>query len=253
MFKFFFLFFIYAQISFSDTITLVADEWCPHNCAEDSKDPGYMIEVAKKIFNKAGHTLVYITGCSWEVAIEKSRNGKYNGIVGAAKGDAPDFIYPKNEIGISQMAFLIHSINAWKYTGIDSLSQVKLGAITSYSYNDEIDTYIQQYKDNPAKVQLVSGNLALYYNMQKLTRGMITTLIDDTAVINYYFKSRNLKNPFKFVNVDAETKSYIAFSPYYLKSQEYATILSDGIDQLRQSGELNTIMKKYGLRDWKKE
>ena len=253
MFRYVFSIILFTQIAFCDTITLVADEWCPYNCVAGSKNPGYMIEVAQKIFHEAGHKVVYITGPSWEVAIEQSRNNEYNAIVGAAKDDAPDFIYPQNEIGIAQMAFLIHSTSPWQYTGLDSLSHVKLGAITDYTYNEEIDEYIQQHKNNPTKVQLVSGNHALDYNMQKLTRGTISTLIDDTAVIKYYFKSKQLTNPFKFVNIDAESKSYIAFSPKHNKSEEYATILSAGIDQLRKSGELNTIMQKYGLSDWKEE
>jgi len=253
MFKYFVSILLLTQVSFSDIITLVADEWCPYNCTAGSKNPGYMIEVAQLIFHKAGHKVIYTTSSSWEAAIKKSRNNKYNAIVGAAKSDAPDFIYPENEIGVSQMAFIIHSSSSWQYTGLDSLSQVTLGAITNYSYNEEIDTYIQQHKDNPKKVQLVSGDLALYYNMQKLTRGIISTLIDDRAVIKYYFKSKKLTNPFMFVNVDAESKSYIAFSPSHSKSKEYATILSNGIDQLRESGELNAIMQKYGLSDWKEE
>jgi polar amino acid transport system substrate-binding protein len=44
---------------------------------------------------------------------------------------------------------------------------------------------------------------------------------------------------------------YIAFSPGNPKSQEYAQILSKGIQQLRASGELATILKKYGMSDWK--
>lgn len=253
MFRYLFSIMIFTQIAFSDTITLVADEWCPHNCAPGSKSPGYMIEIAQKVFNKTGHKVKYITGPSWKVAIEKSRNNEYNAIVGAAKDDAPDFIYPKNEIGIAQMAFLIHSTSLWQYKGLDSLSQVRLGAIMDYSYNEKIDAYIEQYKDNPAKVQLVSGNLALFYNIQKLSQGLISTLIDDAAVIKYYFKRKELTNPFKFVDANAASKSYIAFSPNHPKSQEYAAILSNGIDQLRKSGELNTIMQKYGLSDWKQE
>lgn len=43
---------------------------------------------------------------------------------------------------------------------------------------------------------------------------------------------------------------YIAFSPAISQSKEYARILSEGVDTLRKSGELKTILKKYGLDDW---
>lgn len=245
------IYLILMQTAFCDTITLIADEWCPYNCEANSQSPGYMIEVAKKVFTKEGHEVIYLTGLSWEDAIVKSRNNEYNAIVGAARVDAPDFIFPENEIGISQMSFIINAQSTWSYNGLESLEEVKLGAIVDYSYNEEIDAYIQKNKDDYDKVQLISGNKALSHNMQKLLRGMISTLIDDTCVIKYFFKSNEFTNPFKFIEVTAPSKSYIAFSPKNDKSQEYANILSKGIERLRENGELEIILQKYGLDDWK--
>jgi polar amino acid transport system substrate-binding protein len=43
----------------ADTITLHADEWCPYNCAPGSGMPGYAVEVAREVFEQAGHRLDY--------------------------------------------------------------------------------------------------------------------------------------------------------------------------------------------------
>ena len=44
---------------------------------------------------------------------------------------------------------------------------------------------------------------------------------------------------------------YITFSPNIAKSKEYAEILTKGIRRLKDSGELEKILSKYGLTYWK--
>lgn len=122
----------------ADTITLRADEWCPYNCTPNSSQIGYMIEIAKEIFESAGHQIDYQT-LNWARAIEETRAGKFNGIVGAAKGDAPDFIFPTEALGVSVNAFVTGKDNSWTFTGIESLNGKTLGVIRNYSYGDTIN------------------------------------------------------------------------------------------------------------------
>ena len=49
-----------------------------------------------------------------------------------------------------------------------------------------------------------------------------------------------------------ELMLYIAFSPQLPKAKEYARILSEGMNELRASGELQAILSQYGLTDWRK-
>jgi hypothetical protein len=46
-------------------------------------------------------------------------------------------------------------------------------------------------------------------------------------------------------------KAYIAFSLHNKNSIDYAQIFSDGILEMRSSGDLEDIMLKYDLHDWK--
>jgi len=50
-----------------------------------------------------------------------------------------------------------------------------------------------------------------------------------------------------------ESKLYIAFSPKNPKSKEYAKLITDGIEQMRLSGELSQILAKYKLTDWRED
>jgi len=39
-----------SSIMAADELTVLADPWCPYNCVPNSRDHGFMIEVAEKVF-----------------------------------------------------------------------------------------------------------------------------------------------------------------------------------------------------------
>lgn len=236
------------QVS-AETISIRADVWKPYNCEPNSKEPGYMVEIAKKIFEKHGYKIDYDI-LPWTRAIEETRKGKIDAIVGAAKGDAPDFIFPQNEQGISANATMfIKKGGKWRYTDLESLKTEQVGIINGYSYGEKVDKYL---KNNPSIVQVVSGENALELNIKKLIAGKISVIVEDRVVIAYKIKEMNVQNDIEEAGSDGSaSKIYIAFSPANNKSDEYAKILSEGMDIIRKNGELKNILNKYGIKDWK--
>ena len=233
--------FMHAQ---ADNIVIAGDSWCPFNCEPKAANPGYMVEVAQSILTKAGHTVVYQV-MPWERAVQDCRTGKITGVLGAYLDDAPDFVFPKTEQGLIGDGIFILKENPWTYTGISSLSGISLGAIKGYAYgSDELNNYI---KTGGKGVQLVFGDKALELNIKKLLEGgRIDAIIETPAVFWYKVNSMNVKDRFKSAGeVSKSKKIYIALSPVNPKSKEYAQLLSDGMDAMRKSGELNTILKKY--------
>ncbi|SLM31960.1 ABC transporter, periplasmic domain [Desulfamplus magnetovallimortis] len=235
---------------FAETITIVADRWCPYNCKPDSDRPGYGIEAAKIIFERAGHTVDYSV-VPWARALKHTSDGKYNAVIGAFIEDAPDFIFPENEIGVSQISFFVKKGNPWKYTGIESLESIKAGIILDYSYGENLDKYFSSVKQNQSKVDITAGDNALISNIKKLDAGRIDAAIEDTNVFYHTAKQINMLDKVSIAGNSHKEKLYIAFSPALSNSKQYADLLSEGINQLRDSGELKTILDKYGLIDWK--
>jgi polar amino acid transport system substrate-binding protein len=247
--KFFSLFVVLAMFSVvsplhADTITLVADPWIPYTGEEGGEEAGFMIEFAVKVLEKAGHSVVY-KNVPWDQAVEETRKGKYNAIVGAYKEDAPDFIFPENEQGLGSNSFFVSTGNPWKYSGVESLKGKKIGIMSGYSYGEVMDKFFKGNPDVVAESDLVKL-------LEKLSEGKIDTIIEDNNV----FMDAAMKN---YMDEDvAEAGSvgehnliYVAFSPADSKSKGYADVLSKGMVELRQSGTLKTILEKYGLEDWK--
>ena len=237
---------------FADVISLRADEWCPYNCEPGSEKPGYMIEIATVVFEKAGHTLDYQL-LNWSRSIVDSRQGKYTGIIGTTKDEAPDFIFPEEPLGSVKDVFWVKKGTAWRYQGIESLTEIRLGVIQDYVYSS-INSHIEQYKTT-SKVQESTGDDALEKNIKKLELGRIDALLEDQNVFQNIVKDMGKLELFEVAGdlseASEEEHLYIAFSPASPKSDEYAKILSEGIKQLRASGELQKILSNYGLNDWK--
>jgi polar amino acid transport system substrate-binding protein len=235
--------------AFADTIEIVSDVWCPYNCAQDAADPGYTIKIAQKVFGSAGHQVVYKT-LNWSRAIVQAREGKSTAIAGTGRADAPDFVFPEEPVGSSVSTFFVTADSSWNYAGPGSLAAVKLGFIKDYKYGEELDKYIAA-NQNSDKLQAASGDDALEKNINKLLAKRIDVLVEDANVFMPAAKKNGCQDKVKAAGNIKPIPVYIAFSPGNPKSQEYAQILSRGIQQLRASGELATILKKYGMSDWK--
>jgi polar amino acid transport system substrate-binding protein len=230
-----------------DEITIAADQWCPYNCDPASDLPGYFVEIADVIFKNQGHSVKYVV-LDWETAIKEARNGKYTGIIGAMKEDAPDFIYPEYELGVSENHFFVNKGDPWRYAGIESLKGKRVGVIEGYAYGETLDKF---FKDNP-NVQFTPGEDALDKNFEKLLSKQIDVLVEDQNV--FMLKAMTLHILSQIIDggdTGKDDKLYIAFSPAHAQSKAYARILSDGIQEMRKNGKFSVILDKYGLKDWR--
>ncbi len=234
---------------FADTITIKADQWCPYNCDPKSDKPGYIIEAAKIIFEKAGHKLDYQT-MAWPRALQDAKDGNITGVVGANAEEVKEgFVLPKVPQGLNAFSFFVKKGSSWKYTGPDSLKQLKyLGVIADYSYNDEINAFI---KANKPLIDLAAGETPLDQCMKKLDAGRITAVVEDRNVFNLAAANSSFKDSFEDAGTSAEKiKLYMAFSSKNPKAKEYASILEKGWTDMRKSGELKKILDKYNAKDW---
>lgn len=235
-----------------EQITLVADEWCPYNCAEDAERQGYMVDIIR--YALAPDVEVVYKVLPWTQAIEGSRNGEFDGIIGASRGDAPDFIYPEVLQGISLSKFWVHHDSTWHYKNIDSLKSQRFGVVESYSYGKVIDPYVKkQTEQGTDRVLAISGANASPQNIERLLSRQVDVILEDENVIKHYFARQGKPFPFKSAGnpvtiefVD-DTFVFVAFSPKTPKAKEYAERLTERVKQMRKSGELRKILAGYHI------
>ncbi|ABE54867.1 ABC transporter, periplasmic domain [Shewanella denitrificans OS217] len=239
-----------SSFSYADVVSIRADAWYPINGDAGSEKPGYMIEIAEAILTENGHSLDYQT-MPWERSLTEVRAGKYDCVVGATPGDAEDFIFPEESWGAFESTFYVKKGNGWRYTDLDSVKNIKVGVIGGYAYSDEFDAYVAANKAN-AMVQVLNANNALEQNIKKLNAGRIDAVVESHLVMNAKLMEMGLVDNITSAGALTESEPiFIACSPAKASSKIYSSLFSGGIQKLRASGQLKTILDKYGLTDWK--
>lgn len=235
----------------AETITLVADEWPPFNAVPNSQKEGLLVDVARTVFEEKGIQVSYQI-LPWKRAVEMTRDGLHNGLIGASKTDAPGFIFPDEELSRNYISFYVRKGSKWKFVNRKDVEQVALGVISGYDYRKWLLEYITAYQDNPDRIQIMTGDKPLERNLLKLIDGRIDAVVDNGAVIINVARNMGVQDKIALAGRGTEPSNiYIAFSPNHPESKKYAAILSQGMLELRKDGRLQKILLKYGLTDWK--
>ncbi len=236
----------------ADSITLVADSWCPYNCEEGADAPGYLIDIAREALALSGHTVSY-QEMSWTRAIYQVQRGAAQGLAGAITSEVPDFIFPKLALGLVPNAFFTLPESTWKPTDKDAFTSVRLGVIRDYDYGSKLQKWIDQNRET-ILVQEAQGNNALETNLRKLVHGRIDVVVDQKASVLAKAREMGIADQIRLAGEDPvepdEDSLYIAFSPVLERSRQYADDLDRGVRMLREQGRLQMILDKYGLEDW---
>lgn len=248
---FFVIFVLVPSVVSSETVTIVADEWPPFNSIPNSSEEGFLVDVARAVFEPKGITISYKL-MPWRRAVEMTRAGQYNGLIGASKTDAPDFIFPSEELSRNVISFYVRKGSTWRFHDRKDIENVSIGIIDGYDYRKWFLDYISLNRGTPDKIQIMTGNEPLRRNILKLLDKRVDAIVDNEAVILYVARKMGVHDQIIPAGRDHEPAYiYIAFSPKREDSKRYAEILSNGIMRLRKSGQLTRILSQYGLRDWK--
>lgn len=229
----------------ANTIIIVGDSWCPYNCTSQ-ENPGFLIKLAKTIFEKSGHAIEYSV-VPWKRAKQGNIDGIYDGIVGMTKNEMTEklYVFPTLEIAESQFCFYAANDSQWTYTGIPSLKNVRLGVISGYGYGADstpIENYLKNNR-NTTRVQTVSGDHPLTQLIKMISLDRVSVIVEDSLVMDHTLIQMDYQSKLKKVgcleNVD---NIHIAFSAKNPNSSQYAKILSNGIKEFKKSGEYDRIV-----------
>lgn len=249
VFSFFQVAFLTAQRA-APTILFAADEWAPFNMTPGSQEEGYIIDILRWVYEPLGYKVEYRI-VPWKRTIDGTQSGIYHGAVGASKSDGEGLLFPEEELAINRLGFFTPQGKAWRFTR-SSIAQVSLGVIDGYDYRKWLSDYIGMHRNDPTRIQVMSGDNPLEKNIRKLLLGRVDVVVDSTTAIRYTAQKMGVLDQLRNAGEDSELAFiYVAFSPVKPESRLLASQLTDGIRRLRTSGELKEILVRYGLEDWK--
>lgn len=246
----------FSGLANAETILVSYDEWCPYACLDEQSQaphpdsPGYFATVLEAVYGPLGHEVEFVIR-PWERALEETRRGSLDAVLAPSRSEAPELVFPEEEIGMLGWCFYTRSNDPWNYTGVSSLRERTLGVLSGNNFGEEVTAYVEEHKTAPERVQEITGLDFLEQNLRKLLAGRIDTLLDEPATTDYLLFSRDLGGMVRKAGCLDSQKMYIAFSPENPRSQEYAQAFSEAMRQLHSDGRLEDILATYGLHDWR--
>lgn len=177
----------------------------------------------------------------------EAREGKIDGVIAELKSHSPELVYPVREQAVSVNSFWVKKGAKWRYKGMASLREVTLGVVQGYAFGEPMDSHLKQ---NQGPVSRVSSEQAVTSNIRKLLMGRTEVYLDAQLAVLYQARKNGLADQLQIAGVLNTTPLYIAFSPKRATSRAFARMVSEGMDELRKTGKLSAILKKYEVDDW---
>jgi len=227
-----------------------SDPWPPYAGKADVENRGYVVEIIQEIYEGLGYVVLY-ENVPWSRCLRDTRDGIFNGVAGADINEAPDFIFPRSSVGITNPQFFTRPDSQWLYHGVQSLDDIRLGVVQDYTYSPVLDIYIRQHQSD-RRLTFVKGTDALtqLFNLVKADR--IDAFVENATVVEYTLSQLGVEQGKIKPAGSLETGVilYVPFSPRYQESRELISIFDSGMEQLRNSGRLKEILAKYQVKDW---
>ena len=231
-------------------IILAADAWPPYNCAADDSLEGYLVEVARAVFEPLGYRVEYRI-VPWQRALAGTLAGTYDAALGASAAEAGGLVLPATELLLSRAALYARADSHLRVDGPADLDSLSVGAIRGYSYDGWLGRWLQANAERPDRVQLLAGDFPMVQNLHKLVSGRIDLVADNPATITYAAARLGLTDLIRQVAISGAPEAcYIAFAPADGQGIRLAALLDAGVSALRRDGRFAAILARYGLRDW---
>jgi len=234
----------------ADIIKTSTGDWLPYIGNTDNPK-GYVIEITEKIFKQAGHEVIVID-IPYIRALSAIESGKLDLLSCATQEDisSSKVIFADEDVGICCKSFFTLKENSWKYSGVNSLDKIKVLGLVKGEVYSEIMEFIK--KSENSKIYYLHGSDAYIRLIKMLITGRVDVIVDNSPVIFYNSSRLGISDKIKIAGTfDKKHKLKQAFSIKNPMAEKYSKIFSEGLRKLRQSGELNKILAKYGLQDWK--
>lgn len=238
--------FFYSSFSYGEVLRSVSDPWCPYVCGPEEAEgrKGFFVEALIEAFKRknidVNFVIVPYTRC-----LADTKKGKYDALVGINTEGKPELLFSL-PLAKTQSCFFVREKSLWKYEGVKSLPQIRLGAVQEYNYGQAITEYITENKDDPKKIQILPTSTNLEQNIKKLLSNRVDAIVDDRHVIEWYLKKNQLKNKLKLAGCIQERDLVIGFPKVNKKrSEHFLEIFNTELKKMIKSGELEKMKANY--------
>ena len=238
----FILFFGHHILANSYKITLATDSFEPYY-GPKLVNNGYVTQQVKEAFKRKGYELT-IKFVPWKRALEHSKLGNYDGLLGAYyKKERTTFFVYSEKIDQTQIVFFTKKSRNIQYNKFTDLSKYVIGVVRAYHYTKEFDIskkYLHIFEANHLK-----------QNIKLLIHDRVDLILGSKKVIvrllNQHYPQ--YVSEVKFITpILQSNKLYVTISK---KRKNYKKIINDfneGLKEIIEDGTYNKILKFHNFQ-----
>jgi polar amino acid transport system substrate-binding protein len=241
----------YGAIQDSPSLRFGYSEACPHMCPNEVSK-GFVTDIVRVIYESRGYKVSFVS-LPWARATSYVLHGKLDGMLSASKLEVPQMVFPNLEVAMQNDCFIGRYSDAWQPSGLSSFIGRRTLVFKGWFHETN---YIKALGKEKYRKFFISIPLDQRYPsraVKMIKRQRVESFWMDENVYEYYRRNLPIMQKSKLRNLGcvAQQKLYLAISPAH---RGHANMLAQKFDQgmteIRNSGELVTILSRYGLHDW---
>lgn len=219
-----------------------SDRWMPLNGSANEEPAGYAIELLVEVFGDVHYTML-----PWQESLSNVTKGKADAVIGAAKDEAPDLVFPSEPVAHVDYGVFTLADHPFVYSP-ETLKSARWAVIKGYSYWPALDALVAAGAPN---VTVFGGANALADAVEALHEGRIDLFPESKPVFAWAVQEQEYSVD-SFTSCHSEDGGfiYVAFTKD-AHGQELALRWDTQIAALRASDKLPAILARYNVPDWK--
>lgn len=221
-------------------IVLATCNWEPF-FGETLVNGGYVIEITKEAFLRAGYELE-VKFVPWKRALETAKAGKADGVIGTNYSDERARTYRLTDVVYQEEnGFFRKKGRAITYKTLRDLTPYKIGYMRGGSFGAEFDTaaYLkkQDVTDNELNIKkLIGGRIDLFISARLIVIHLLRTKYPE-----WQEEIEFIVPPYLMINV------HHAISRAISNSEKIVADFNQGLKEIRDDGTYQKILEKHGF------
>ena len=231
-----------AGTAFGESITLATLNWEPFY-GEKLPENGFVAALSREAFRRAGYEL-NIKFMNWNRALELSKKGKFDGILGAYYSEerAAHFVFPA-PVSQNQESFIAKKGAGITFAAVEDLKSYKIGGLLG-------SAPIAELKKAGLRIEATADELS---SLKKLNAGRIDLAVMGRQNLNYAMANQD---GFKELNgafdiLEPPFKAYDLFCPITRKRDDARAIadkFNTALEEMKADGTYDEILTRFGQK-----
>lgn len=219
-------------------ITMACNEFAPLKIIDGPKErPGFDIEILRESFKFSEKTLV-TKFYPWKRAFQVAQNAQVDGLCSCSYSkEREEYFLFSNELGRTSIGIYTKADeHITKLSDIKNDKKHVVGVVRGYELEREL-------AEQKISTSLGSDDFSL---LKMLEADRFFGVYSYKVVVSELMKKHDFIKKFKYTEIKS-TPYYTCFPISKISSKEYLDDFNKGLKKLRESGEYDRILKKYGL------